>query len=133
VRGGAAPSTSPSANAPEEDEPWELLDIPLPAEARPAVEKGMAIAGKLLGHAAPKWDRVEAFFKEFLGTYGGADEGDEARILHWPLPSDDAFVERLEEFLEKDTAQWAFLDPVQQVFARRWMRRRPTLRGSTPS
>jgi hypothetical protein len=102
---------------PQEDEPWELMGIPLPAEARPAVDKAMAVAGKVLGRTAPKWERIDAFFMEFLGAYGDEDEGSEAKFLHWALPASEELIERLQEELEKETDQWAFLDPVAPVIA----------------
>jgi len=102
---------------PQNDEPWELISIPVADEARPALEKAMALEGNLLGRTAPKWERIDAIFMEFLGTYGAADEGGEARFLHWPLPASDELIERLQEELEKETDQWSFLDRVAPVIA----------------
>jgi hypothetical protein len=54
----------------EEEEPWELLSIPVPPEACPMVDEAMKAAGKQVGHTAPRWDRLNAIFQEFLGAYG---------------------------------------------------------------
>jgi len=105
--------------AEEEEEPWELLSIPVPPEARPMVDEAMKVAGKQVGHTAPRWDRLNAIFQEFLGTYGGVEAAEESdgKFLHWPLPPSDDLVDRLEEDLEKETKRWAYLDEVQPIVA----------------
>src|SRR5262249_45432810 len=62
----------------EEEELWELLSIPVPPEARPMVEEAMNAAGRQVGQIAPRWDRLNAIFQEFLGSYGGVEGGEES-------------------------------------------------------
>ena len=115
----AAVKSLTGKTADEEEEPWELLSIPVPPEARPMVEEAMKVAGKQVGHTAPRWDRLDAIFQEFLGTYGGVEGAEESdgNFLHWPLPPPDDSVERLEEDLENETKRWVYLDEVQPVVA----------------
>jgi hypothetical protein len=100
----------------EEDEPWDLLCIQVPAEGRAEVDQAMESAGKLLGHTAPKWQRFEALCEEFHGAYGEHDGDGPDRVLRWPLPVNE-WLEPLKEMLEKETAQWAFLDPLEAIVA----------------
>jgi len=58
----------------DEDEAWERVSVPVSPEARPVVDKAMELAGKLLGHTAPKWQRVEAICEEYLGAHEVPDE-----------------------------------------------------------
>ena len=115
----AAVKTLTGKAAEEEEEPWELLSIPVPPEARPMVDEAMKVAGEQVGHTAPRWDRLNAIFQEFLGTYGGVEgaEDSDGKFLHWPLPPPDDSVERLEEDLEKETKRWACLEEVQPIVA----------------
>src|SRR5438067_1352648 len=115
----AAVKTLTGKAAEEEEEPWELLSIPVPAEARPMVDEAMKMAGKEVGHTAPRWDRLNAIFQEFLGAYGGVEGAEEsdASFLHWPLPPPDDSEERLEEDFEKETKRWAYLDEMQPIVA----------------
>ena len=115
ARGLAARVKALTGKEGEEEEPWELLSIPVPPQARPMVEEAMKLAGKQIGHTSPRWDRMNAIFQEFLGACGGVEGTPESDgILHWPLPASDA---RLEEDLENLTKRWAYLDEVEPVIA----------------
>jgi hypothetical protein len=74
----AAVKTLTGKAAEEEEEPWELLSIPVPPEARPMVDEAMKVAGNQVGHTAPRWDRLNAIFQEFLGTPGGVEGAEES-------------------------------------------------------
>ena len=112
----AAVEAATGSRPPEEDEPWDLLCIQVPAEGRAEVDQAMENAGKLLGHTAPKWQRFEALCEEFHGAYGEHDEGGPDRVLRWPLPLNE-WLEPLKKLLEKETAQWAYLAPLDPVAA----------------
>ncbi|HZX95713.1 MAG TPA: HNH endonuclease signature motif containing protein [Myxococcales bacterium] len=88
------------------DEPWDRIRVPLGPEQRAVVDAALDLAGKLLGAAAPRWQRVEVIAEEYLGAHGMAEEAA-------PVPADalrDESLETLEEWLERESAQWAFLD-----------------------
>jgi hypothetical protein len=112
----AAVEAAGRSTPPEEDEPWDLLCIQVPAEGRAEINQAMENARKVVGHTAPKWQRFEALCEEFHGAYGGHDEGGPDRVLRWPLPV-SKWLEPLKEHLEKETAQWAFLAPIDAVVA----------------
>jgi len=98
----------------DEDEAWERVSVPVSPEARPVVDKAMELAGKLLGHTAPKWQRVEAICEEYLGAHEVPDEIAGAGVLRGPV---EESLDSLEEWLEQQTAQWSFLDRVDPVLA----------------
>jgi hypothetical protein len=51
-----------------EDEPWERIGLFVRPEARAKIDQALALAGKALGAATPKWQRVEAHCEEYLGA-----------------------------------------------------------------
>jgi hypothetical protein len=101
----------------EEDEAWERVSLPLPPEARPVVKNALELAGKILGHTAPRWQRVEVICQEYIGAHGAPDEIAAAGVLRAPS---DAFLEPFQEWLQQQTAQWSFLDRVDSVLAPDW-------------
>ncbi|HET9684621.1 MAG TPA: hypothetical protein VFP15_10985, partial [Gemmatimonadaceae bacterium] len=90
---------------PEEDERWTHLRAEVSPDTRPIVEEAMALAGKLLGATAPRWQRLEALCEEYLGSAGAV----ESCAAEAPL-SNRELLEPAREWLEKESAQWAFLD-----------------------
>ena len=61
---------------PEEDEKWERVFVQLFPEARPVWDKALEIAGRVLGLATPKWQRIEVICQEYLGAHTPPDERD---------------------------------------------------------
>src|SRR6266542_1823744 len=81
---------------------------------RATVEEAMALAGKLLGSTAPKWQRLEAICQEYLGAH--PDPADSARaaedeVLRGPVRK---WIEAAKAALEEET-RWAFLDAAEPV------------------
>jgi hypothetical protein len=52
-----------------DDEPWEHLSVPMSPQSRRKVDEAMELAGRLLGPASPRWQRVEAICQEYLGAH----------------------------------------------------------------
>jgi hypothetical protein len=63
---GAEPA---EAEPVEEGEPWERVDFELSAEGHTILDEALALAGTLLGAAAPVWDRLEVICQEYLGAH----------------------------------------------------------------
>jgi len=148
--GGGAPdgeapgSGEPGTGKPGDEEAWEHVSIPVSPEARGQVEEAMALAGRLLGAAAPRWQRLEAICQEFVGAhpepvaddeaeeetgpggdwlggepfYGGA-VGDEVLAsgeLGQPVGQ---WLDSVKAALEEETDRWAALGVVETVEAPR--------------
>ena len=109
----AAVKTATGAE-PEQDEAWERISVPVSPEARPVVDKALELAGKILGATAPKWQRIEAICNEYLGAHGQPDDAAGAGVLYGPVEDG---LEPLMEYLEQQTAQWAFLEHTDPVLA----------------
>ncbi len=94
----------------EDDSPWERVWVPLTANGRAKLDEAMALAGKLLGAASPKWQRLEAICQEYLGAHPVEPSCDAARggfgepVQRW--------FEAAKEALEVEMGRWAFLDEV---------------------
>lgn len=107
----------PSAPEQQDAESWQWIFASVAPPARAALDEAMALAGKVLGAAAPKWERLEALCQEFLGAH--PDPADAARapideVLHGPVR---LHLEDLARgFIEAET-RWAFLDAVEPVAA----------------
>ena len=104
------------AEPPEEGEAFERVDLMLSAEGHAVLDEALALAGKLLGVAAPVWDRLEVICQEYLGAHPapeavGGERPDElfhGRISH--------FREEWKDALEAET-RWAFLQAVETYAA----------------
>jgi hypothetical protein len=113
VRSLAAAVKAARGEEPEGDEPWERVTLPVRPEASATLDEAMALAGKVLGAGAPKWQRLEAICEEYLGAH--------------PLPESDATSPHLEHqpvsealeaaklWLEEETRSWSFLDAFEPV------------------
>src|SRR5689334_12983660 len=53
----------------EPDERWERVFVQLTPEGRVAMDEALDLAGKVLGPTTPHWERLEAIFAEYLGTF----------------------------------------------------------------
>ncbi len=111
---GRGPTNGAGAG-PVDDEEWERICVPLPPEGRAKLDEAMALAGKLLGAAAPRWQRLEAICQEFIGANPG-DEAlcDDEEALHGPVAD---WLEAAKEGLEAETEIWAALEAVEPVAA----------------
>jgi hypothetical protein len=97
----------------DEHEPWTHLRAEVSPDIRAIVEEAMAIAGKLIGATAPRWQRLEALCEEYLGSADPPESSHAAEALL----SDRELLEPAKEWLEKESAQWAFLDEPGAVAA----------------
>src|SRR5512137_1217208 len=112
VRGLAAEVRAALGDAAEaEEERWERVGFPLRPEARAKVDEALALAGKLLGAASPRWQRVEALCEEYLGAHA-REAGPEVEALSCPqldrAPSGRP-LEELKAWLEQESRRWAFI------------------------
>jgi hypothetical protein len=96
----------------QDDERWERVCVALAPEARAKVDEAMALAGKLLGHAAPKWQRLEAICDEYLGAHPVDVRDDETSSLHDAV---EDWLEAAREGLEHDMSRWDFLEVIDPV------------------
>ncbi len=82
VRGGAA----------REEEAFGTVWVELETEERATVDEAMRVAGRLLGAASPRWQRLEAICQEFLGAHPEQDDGGaEAGVRAGPWKPADGF------------------------------------------
>jgi hypothetical protein len=89
------------------DEPWDRVVVELCADERARVDEAMALAGRVLGAGAPKWQRLEAICQEFLGAHPIEPREDEEKPVGEEVV---AWLESAKAFLEEETRQWAFID-----------------------
>ena len=108
------------AEPPDEDEPWERVDLMLPAEGHAVLDEALALAGKHLGAAAPIWQRLEIICQEYLGAHtapspepGSEDECPEGSLFHGRISQ---WREQWKDALEAET-RWAFLQAVETYAA----------------
>ncbi len=97
--------------APAEDAAWGQLTVELPPAEREEVEEAFSLAGRLLGAASPRWQRVEALCQEYLGEHP-APEDPPAR------PGRDFMETTLGErraWLEAEHDRWSFLYDAEAV------------------
>jgi HNH endonuclease len=115
VRALKAAVKNPAAEETEEDEPWMRLRAQVPPEWRPAVDQAMELGGKADRVTTPRWRRVQGVCEEFLGAHAAPEaEGGADPLLS---ASSAEFDEPEREWLEKETAQWAFLGEPEPVAA----------------
>jgi len=108
-------ATGDQRGAPEPEEPWDRVCLPLPDDVRPGFDEAMALAGNALGAAAPKWQRLEVVLQEFLGAHGvDEDAASREEILSAPV---EKWLEPVKEWLEQQSQEWSFLDRPAPVAA----------------
>jgi hypothetical protein len=100
---------------PDDDEEWERICVQLSPEVRPVWTQALELAGEQLGPTSLKWQRIVAIASEYLGAHAPPQDDDERDGILSERVSD--YCKRLEEALEKESAQWAFLDRMQPVAA----------------
>jgi 5-methylcytosine-specific restriction endonuclease McrA len=92
----------------EEDEPWERIVFAMSPEGRAKLDRAMDLAGRLLGAASPKWQRLEAMCEEYLGAHPVEvleDEGSEGEAVPYLL-------EAVKEGLEQEMQRWQWLEDI---------------------
>ncbi|HET7823865.1 MAG TPA: HNH endonuclease signature motif containing protein [Anaeromyxobacter sp.] len=87
--------------------PWDRVVVDLSADERARLDEAMALAGKVLGAGAPKWQRLEAICQEFLGAHPVEPGEDEEKPVGEEVV---AWLESAKAFLEEEARQWEFLD-----------------------
>jgi HNH endonuclease len=103
----AAVRAAVGAGEDEAEEDWNRICVPLSAEERGKVDEAMALAGKVLGAGAPKWQRLEVMCQEFLAGHPVDPPDDESSgplggpVVEW--------LEAAKLGLELETRQWEFL------------------------
>jgi hypothetical protein len=100
-----------SAGVVADDEPWERAITFLEPGQRERLEEAMALAGRLLGAAAPRWQRLEAVCQEYLGSHPAPDgEGEvviRSQVADW--------LEGVKALLEVEMRRWWFLEEVPPI------------------
>jgi hypothetical protein len=62
------------AQASGDDDEWERVVLDVSEKCRPRLEEALALAGRILGAAPPKWQRLEAICQEYLGVHPEAPD-----------------------------------------------------------
>ncbi len=110
----AAVKGSGAAQA-EEDERWMRFRARIPPEGRLLVDEAIELAGKMIGCTSLTGQRLEKMGEEFYGGHPVPD--DDGAAEHLLSEPSGNLGDPLEEWLEKESAQWAFLDQVGPVAA----------------
>src|SRR5438067_6645913 len=115
VKGGSAASDDGGLLDAEEDDRWMRTRAELKPEQQAIIDKALDLAREALCATAPKHELVAGMCQEYLGTHpppeGAAD---------YPLPAPRDELESVKEWLENESAQWAFLarsEPVEAPLA----------------
>jgi hypothetical protein len=98
-----------------DDERWERVRIDMTEDDRTRLDRAMALAGRVLGPGAPRWERLEAICQEYLGAHP-IDPTEDERAAFECRPV-DAWLEGAKEALEREMNRWSFLEPVAPVEA----------------
>lgn len=94
--------------APDDDEEaWHRFRAHIDPEDRPKVDRGLSVAGKVLGATSARWERLEAMAQEYLGSHAAGP--DDPRFLPASFRPLDQRRRALEERLEAETERWAAL------------------------
>ncbi len=96
------------------EEAFDTVWVELEDGERATVDRAMGVAGRLLGAASPRWQRLEAMCQEFLGAHPEQDDGGVEAAVH-AARSKPADGFDLEAWLEQEYERWSFLyqaDPV---------------------
>jgi hypothetical protein len=98
----------------EDDEKWGRVHAVVTPEQQARIDAGLRFARKLVGAAAPKWQLLTAMCQDHLGGHelpGPALGPDDL------LPTPREELDGLKGWLEKESAQWAFLDQPAPIAA----------------
>lgn len=90
----------------EDDEPWDRIVLGLSAGGRAKLDEAMGLAGKVLGAASTKFQRLEAMCQEFLGAHPVEvlDDGSQGEAV--------SSLEAVKEGLEYEMRRWDWLEEI---------------------
>ncbi len=112
------------AGGAQDDERWERFTLELEPEGREVVDEALDVAGKILGRASPRWQRVEAISQEYLGEHPIVPGRDAEARADAPAPYQDLIDEinsrippagDLHLWLEKEYDRWSYLHRAEAV------------------
>jgi hypothetical protein len=109
----AGTQTSPPDD-PDDDDKWGPVRARVKPEQQAVVDEAMEVARKIVGAAAPRWKLLEALCDEYAGGHAPPDFLGAAEDL---VTARREECDGLKEWLEKESAQWAFLDQPEPVAA----------------
>src|SRR4051794_5608625 len=107
VKGGC-----PDGGLDDDEERWTRTRAELTPEQRAVLDKAVELARKALCASAPKHQLIVAMCEEYLGSHDAPTGVAEA-----PPAAPRAELDSIKEWLEKESAQWAFLDRLEPVKA----------------
>jgi hypothetical protein len=109
---------------PAEEEKWDRLTLALEPPEREVVDEALELAGKVLGRASPRWQRVEAICQEYLGEHPAPERHQPAEEIP------EAWRKAMEAFaggnhppedprlwLAREHERWSFLRHLEPVAA----------------
>src|SRR6266850_164872 len=99
----------------EDDERWMRFRACVPPEGRRVLDEAIDLAGKATCVTVPKSQRLEGMAEEYLGAHEAPEHG--AGVDRLVSDSAGELLESAKEWLEKESARWAFLDQVGPVAA----------------
>jgi hypothetical protein len=108
---------------PEEEERWTHVRMQVPQDLQPVVDEAVALAARLLGATAPRWQRLEALCEEYPGSSEAADSTPAAEP---PFSSGD-LLEPAKERLEKEWVTCVFVGARPTGCSGSWARDRDPL------
>ncbi|MFL5434503.1 MAG: HNH endonuclease, partial [Myxococcales bacterium] len=109
---GTAPGSEHGSPSEEDDEKWIRTRAQIGSDERAVVDKALDLARKASCATAPKWELAMGICEEYLGAHAPpAGIGDD------PLPPPGEELDSMKEWLEKESAQWAFLDRPEPIEA----------------
>ena len=100
--------------APEDEEKWTRMRTEVPPELRPGLDEALSLGRRILGATAIKAQLLEAMGEEYLSVHEPPAGVVSADSL---IPSPAAELEAIKEWLEKESAEWAFLDQAEPIAA----------------
>lgn len=116
VRALEAAVLAEGAEAGAREEAWDRVQLELEPSARAALDEALALAGQVLGPAAPRHARYEAICQEFISAFPGAAP-DPARERSAGEPALGGWREAARAALEAEARGWEFLPAVAPVAA----------------
>jgi hypothetical protein len=112
----ASASTAGTSAAGADDESWEQVHVGMTEDDRAKLDRAMAVAGRVLGASAPRWQRLEAICQEYLGAHATDDlDAEEVGAVEHAAVAE--WLEGAKEALEQELDRWDFLEPVPPVAA----------------
>jgi hypothetical protein len=108
---GTAPGSDDGSPS-DDDEKWLRTRAQIAPDGRAIVDKALDLARKASCATAPKWELVMGICEEYLGAHAPP-----AGIADDPPPAPCEELDSMKEWLENESAQWAFLDRPEPIEA----------------